>query len=131
MKVQFLPGAPNKTNWRGGREVEGAALEKLYWGNLVVGSNPTLSAFFPVAQRKRLSPNPLSGLIFIRPHSSTDRVAVSGTVDDRSIRSGGTKRTTLSLPGETYQKAISPLFPKTYPRASRKVNTLSLPSPHS
>ena len=29
---------------RDGRVVEGAVLEKLYGGNLIVGSNPTLSA---------------------------------------------------------------------------------------
>jgi hypothetical protein len=32
------------TTWRGGRVVEGAALEKRYTGNGIVGSNPTLSA---------------------------------------------------------------------------------------
>ena len=56
--------------WRGGRVVEGAALEKLYGGNLIVGSNPTLSAS--------------------SPYSSMDRVAVSGTVDAGSIPAGGT-----------------------------------------
>ena len=30
--------------WKGGRVVEGARLERVYGGNLIVGSNPTLSA---------------------------------------------------------------------------------------
>jgi hypothetical protein len=69
MQVRFLPGAP----WRDGRVVEGAALEKLYGGNLIVGSNPTLSARSSFC-----------------PYSSTDRVPVSETVDVGSIPTGGT-----------------------------------------
>jgi hypothetical protein len=30
--------------WRGGRVVEGARLESVYWGNSIAGSNPVLSA---------------------------------------------------------------------------------------
>ena len=33
-----------ESRWRGGRVVEGAALEKRYAGNGIVGSNPILSA---------------------------------------------------------------------------------------
>lgn len=42
MTVRFGPGA---LQGEVAELVDGAALEKLYWGNLVVGSNPTLSAF--------------------------------------------------------------------------------------
>jgi hypothetical protein len=69
MQVRFLLGAPG----RGGRVVEGAALEKLYGGNLIVGSNPTLSAFYTCSL------------------SSMERVAVSGTADVSSILTGSTK----------------------------------------
>jgi hypothetical protein len=33
------------SNWRGGRVVEGAALEMLFGGNANEGSNPSLSVF--------------------------------------------------------------------------------------
>jgi hypothetical protein len=33
----------DRDTWRGGRVVEGAALEMLFGGNFNVGSNPTLS----------------------------------------------------------------------------------------
>jgi hypothetical protein len=54
------------TNWRGGRVVEGAALEMLFRGNFNEGSNPSLSVlvFSLLAQATE------SGLSFYRPLTS-------------------------------------------------------------
>ncbi len=42
-----------ESRWRGGRVVEGAALEMLYRGNSIEGSNPSLSVHRP-APRGRI-----------------------------------------------------------------------------
>src|SRR3989344_1855929 len=79
---------------RDGRVVEGAVLEKLYGGNPIVGSNPTLSALVTHIEAT-WGPYPKSFSMFAKllfcSHSSMDRVMVSETIGAGSIPAGSTK----------------------------------------